>query len=102
MARLDQVLTANRLRDGAVVYWSSGSWTGSLETAQVFSDKVSAEAALERAAKDVAGRIVVNPYLFEVRRDEGRLMPLREREVIRAAGPSVRSDLGKQAHHVPL
>jgi hypothetical protein len=41
----------------------------------------------------VARNVVVSPYLFEVK--DGR--PVTEREIIRAAGPSVRQDVGKQA-----
>ncbi len=56
-----------------------------------------AKAALEAAQKSVAGNVVVNPYLFEVRDEEGGITPLKERELIRAAGPTMRGDLGKQA-----
>ena len=40
---------------------------------------------------------MVNPYLFDVRIEDGMAVPVKEREMIRAAGPSVRGDLGKQA-----
>lgn len=98
----DQVLTANRLRDGEVVYWADGHWLTSLSEAEIFTTKDIAQAALEAAGQFVADRIVVNPYLFDVRHEEGRLRPVEERELIRAAGPTVRRDVGKQARHVPL
>jgi hypothetical protein len=97
-----QVLTANRLREGEVVYWKAGSWFECFGEAEIFADKKAAEAALAGAQEAVKARVVVNPYLFEVRREEGRLRPVKERELIRAAGPSVRHDLGKQASHVSL
>jgi hypothetical protein len=58
---------------------------------------VDADAALEAARKFVAGNVVVNPYLFAVRAETDGVTPVKEREIIRAAGPTVRSDLGKQA-----
>jgi hypothetical protein len=93
----EQVLTANRLRDGEVVYWKDGAWVGALAEADIFADKPAAEAALKTADGAVKERLVVNPYLFEVRRDAGALRPVKEREIIRAAGPTVRRDLGKQS-----
>lgn len=97
MTKPDQILTANRLRDGEVVYWRSGSWVEALEEAEVFSDKAAADAALKAADKAVRDRIVVTPYLFDVRREGGAIRPVKEREIIRAAGPTVRPDLGKQS-----
>jgi hypothetical protein len=92
-----QVLTANRLRTGDVVYWQNGEWAEHFAEADVFSDKAAADAALEAAQSFVRGRVVVNPYLFAVRDHEGRIRAAEEREIIRSEGPSVRRDLGKQA-----
>lgn len=89
-----QMLTANRLVEGSVVYWKDGTWVETLRAGEVFDDPAAAKAALEAAQAFVTANQVVSPYLFEVR--DGR--PVKEREIIRAAGPSVRSDLGKQAH----
>lgn len=93
-----QVLTANRLDDGAVVYLdANGAWAEQLAAARVLDDKAAAEAAL--AAGQAAERAlnVVHAYLFEVTRVDGAVKPVKQREVIRAAGPTVRRDLGKQA-----
>lgn len=97
-----QMLTANRLRDGEVVYWRAGAWSLDLAAADVFEDETGAKRALEAAARFVAERVVVNPYLFAVRAEADGLHPIEERERIRAAGPTIRRDLGKQAVHVPL
>jgi uncharacterized protein DUF2849 len=97
MAQADQILTANRLREGDVVYWAAGQWVTALSEAQVFQDDAAAKAALNAAAASVQDRTVVNPYLFDVRLEAGVLRPVKEREIIRAAGPSVRRDLGKQS-----
>jgi hypothetical protein len=93
-----QVLTANRLRDGDVVYWREGAWVEAFAEAQTFDAKADADAALLRASADVKARLVVNPYLFPVRFEGGRLRAVEEREIVRSEGPSVRRDLGKQAH----
>src|ERR1700689_3398338 len=92
-----QVLTANRLRDGEVVYWLDGAWVERFVTAEVFPDKPEADAALARAGGDVTARMVVAPYLFPVRFEGERLRAVEEREIVRSEGPSVRRDLGKQA-----
>ena len=73
------------------------AWVPFLNEAEVFQDDSAAEAALKAADASVQDRTVVNPYLFDVRREAGALRPVKEREVIRAAGPSVRRDLGKQS-----
>ena len=88
-----QMLTANRLIDGLVLYWRGGGWVESLAEADTFADAEAGEAALATAKSFVARNVVVSPYLFEVK--DGR--PVTEREIIRAAGPSVRQDVGKQA-----
>lgn len=102
MAELGHILTANRLRDGEVVYGRGRDWVVRLDEAEIYAAKPAAEAALKAAQKAVDDRLVVNPYLFDVRREAGALRPVKERELIRAAGPSVRQDVGKQARHVPV
>jgi hypothetical protein len=97
---MPQVLTANRLGPGEVVYWnSSDGWVPSLTDASVLDD-AAATAALEGAAEWVRRREVVGTYLFDVRVENGRTVPVKAREMIRAAGPTVRRDLGKQADGV--
>ena len=91
-----KLVTANRLSDGAVVYFDvAGGWSLSLADAVTASDDAAADALLERAAPAVKARLIVEPYLMEIAEPDRR--PLRERERIRAAGPTVRRDLGKQA-----
>ncbi len=98
-ASLPQMLTANRLRDGDVLYWKADGWVLALNQGDVFPDETAAQAALAAAQKYVTGNQVVNPYLFEVRVENGAIRPVKEREIVRASGPSVRRDLGKQAVH---
>jgi hypothetical protein len=94
---LAQMLTANRLVDGDVVYWRAGGWVEAFGEGEVLSAKEEAEAALAAARKFVADNFVVNPYLFDVRAEADGVHPVKEREIVRAAGPTVRNDLGKQA-----
>ena len=95
-----QMLTANRLRDGDVVYWRAGGWVEAFEQGDVLATEADAEAALRAAGKFVADNVVVNPYLFDVRAQADGVAPVKEREIVRAAGPTVRHDLGKQADNI--
>jgi hypothetical protein len=93
-----QVLTANKLVDGAVVYLApNGAWVERLDEAQVFETKADAEAALAIGTEAERRQLLVHAYLFEVHQTGDHLRPVKQREIIRAAGPSVRRDLGKQA-----
>jgi hypothetical protein len=95
-----KILTANQLRSGEVLYWKTGRWVESLVEAEIFTDEAAAEAALAQAQISVTANRVVTPYLFEIRQDKGGVHPVKEREIIRSLGPSIRSDTGKQALHV--
>ena len=92
-----QMLTANCLRQGDVLYWKAGGWVRDFASGDVLADPATANAALEAARTFVAENRVVSPYLFEVRESNGKIRPVKEREIVRAAGPSIRTDLGKQA-----
>ena len=98
MELMPQILTANLLSAGEVVYWHRAKgWVPSLDEAEILPDS-EAEQALKRAAAFVESREIVSPYLFQIRLKNGVAVPVKQREAIRAAGPSVRPDLGKQAH----
>jgi hypothetical protein len=93
--RLTQIVTANRLIDGIVVFQDeTGGWSEDFARAAVHED---AAAALARASDDVAASLVVDPYAIEVELRNGHYAPKALREAIRATGPTVRRDLGKQA-----
>jgi uncharacterized protein DUF2849 len=97
-----QILTANRLQTGEVLYWRRGDWVEHFGKAELFSEAAPAEAALAAAQIFVTANQVVSPYLLEVRRDKKGLRPVKERENIRSLGPSARPDTGKQADHVQV
>jgi hypothetical protein len=95
-----KILTATQLRTGDVLYRKADDWTGRLADADVFTDETAAQAALTGAQASVAANQVVSPYLFDVRPGKEGPVPVKEREIIRSLGPSVRPDTGKQAHYV--
>jgi hypothetical protein len=92
-----QMLTANRLRDGDVLYRKGGGWVLMLADGDVYPDQASADAALAAANAELVRNEFVAPYLFEVREEGGKIRPVKEREIIRAAGPTVHPNTGKQA-----
>lgn len=93
-----KAITANRLRDGTVVFLGANSgWVEQLAEAALF-EGAEADAALA-AAKAQAERdqFGVDVYAFDVTVTDGERLPVKTRERIRALGPTVRTDLGKQA-----
>lgn len=92
-----KAITANRLRDGAVVWLGTrNDWVERVEDAATYDD-AGAQAALAVAQEDERRNVVVAIYSFEVEIVNGAPRPLRTRERIRALGPSIRTDVGKQA-----
>ena len=95
---MPQVLTANRLSIGEVVYWNAAKgWVQHLHDAEVLPDDKADDVLKSAGTRSVQERQVVGVYLFEVRVQDGSIVPVKTREAIRAAGPSARRDLGKQA-----
>jgi Protein of unknown function (DUF2849) len=95
---MPDVITANRLTDGLVVFQTvDGHWTEDFNRAAVLPDPEATADALKHAKQDEANNIVVEPYAVAVEERNGHLAPKALREAIRAAGPTIRRDLGKQA-----
>lgn len=93
-----KIVTANRLDDGIVVFLGrSLRWADQIGDVAPFEDDDAVERALALAARAVENREIVEPYAIDVSCEPDGLMPVRLREVIRAKGPTVRLDLGKQA-----
>ncbi|MCY4031670.1 MAG: DUF2849 domain-containing protein [Hyphomicrobiales bacterium] len=91
-------VTANRLLDGEVVYFTAGgSWSEHFGDAAVVHNKDDGEALLQKAMPSVEALEIIGPYLFEVRELGDGAAPVSVRENIRMKGPTVRLDLGKQA-----
>jgi microcompartment protein CcmL/EutN len=91
------MLTSNRLKSGDVLYRKGSAWVPLLADGEVYATQAAADAALAAATAELVRNDVVAPYLFEVRETNGHIVPVKEREIIRAAGPTVHPHTGKQA-----
>ena len=95
---MPEVITANRLADGVVVFQTAeAGWSEDFNRAGVQPDAAATKAATARALEDAAQNLVVDVYAFAVETRNGYVVPKALREAIRATGPTVRRDLGKQA-----
>lgn len=105
------VVTANRVSDGAVVYWREvGDWTTELGQAAVTTNPATARELVQAAIADDLH--AVGSYIAPVTLTrDGGVLPGNLRERIRLAGPSIDfpgaardpAQAGKQAaHHVPI
>jgi hypothetical protein len=93
-----QVLTANLLRNGLVVFLADGhAWSPWIADAVVARSKQAAAELEARGTAAAKANIVVGPYLIDVIEENGTIRASHIREHLRALGPSVRTDLGKQA-----
>ena len=89
-----QVLTANRLGDGAVVFLNfDGDWVASLAGVVIARSPDEALGLEARGRFDAGRNLVVDPYLVDMREVKGALLPLRQRERVRLAGPSILGDV---------
>jgi len=93
-----KILTANRLTDGEAVWFSRDQrWSETIVGSELAEDAAD-EARLEAIGKAASeNNEVVDVNLIDVQLVAGAIRPLRLREQIRAAGPTNRNDLGKQA-----
>lgn len=93
-----QVISANRLNDGLVVYLTeAGDWAEKIDAALIVDGQDAASAAIATANEAVAQQTIVDPYAIDIEQTDDRRQPTKLREFIRAHGPTVRRDLGKQA-----
>jgi hypothetical protein len=97
---MPDVVTANRLVDGIVVYLAKdGGWTESLDDARLAETEEETKALEAEAAKSVAERLVVAVYPMPVEIENGHVHALSVRERIRAAH---KTTLTKDWYDVPL
>jgi hypothetical protein len=84
-----QIVTANRLNDGFVVYLTgSHEWSADIDdSARALSPKFG-EQLLTAARRAVDTQEIIEPYLIDVDDRSDRISPVKYRERIRAAGPS--------------
>lgn len=95
---LPVILVANDLLEGDVVFAANEGWTRDPRKALVANDDATADALERFGVTEFLHAKVVDPYLVDVALSaEGVPTPRHYREVLRTLGPSVRTDLGKQA-----
>ncbi|MEO9336720.1 DUF2849 domain-containing protein [Mesorhizobium sp. SB112] len=88
-----QVITANRLTDGVVVWLGAEErWNAELDRSSIF-DEIQAAALVAKLA-DRDTNIAVDVRAVPVEAVDGQVVPTERRERLRAVGPSVRADLG--------
>lgn len=93
-----QVVTSNRLSDGEVMYLTpAGNWSERLEDGAVTDNAEAAAKHLEAAQLPEQMVQVVDCYLMKVTIQDGRILPISQREIIRAKGPTTHLHFGKQA-----
>lgn len=93
-----KAVTANRLDDGVVVYFTADdTWSEAPREADWAEDPEAQQALLQRAEPSAATQVAA-PYLFDVTVDAAGLpYPKHHKEVVRAQGPTVRPDLNRPA-----
>ena len=85
-----QIMTANRLLGGEVVYLGENAeWTDKFSAAKTVEDNDGEETLLSEAEKAEANQLIVGAYLIKVARDETGIHTLSVKEGIRAKGPTV-------------
>ena len=90
-----KILTANRLRDGEVVYYTApGDWSSYVSRAKVATTPEEADALAKIGAAAYAANLVIDVNVIDVE-PGADVKPSHIREMIRATGPTVRSDLNK-------
>jgi hypothetical protein len=93
-----QVVIANGLRDGRVAFLDAkGQWARFIDDARIAHSEDEAVEILAIAQKCEGNNEVIDPQLIDVTDEGGALTPTKLREAIRAKGPTIRPDLGKQA-----
>ena len=93
-----QIVTANRLRDGLVVFRTEDGWSEAVADAVRAGDAKGAERLIAAAAAEVAACVVVDPYVVDLDDAAPGITPKLRRELIRATGPTVETGLNGARH----
>ena len=92
---MPQMIIANRLVDGAVVFLAPGEgWTTAIADGVLIEDETEAQRLLGAAKQLEARSPVIDPQVIQVKVDGGAVRPTEIRELIRGFGPTVRTDPG--------
>ena len=91
---MPQMIIANRLVDGVVVFFASrDAWVPEIDAGLVFDDAAEGQRLFATAKEHEARCLVIDPNLIDVEITGGHYRPVAIREAIRAFGPTVRTDL---------
>ena len=96
-----QAIVANSLTEGEVVFLGNGgAWVKNFSEARLFED--AAEAQEAEAAAKAQVTTVIDAYAIDVRLDDGAPVPISYRERVKALGPTIHPDMGKQVEGGPV
>ena len=91
---MPQMIIANRLRDGAIVFLAtSEGWETAIAAGAVIDNDAEAARLMALAKRHEVECQVIDPQLIDVEVTDGKPRPTAIREAIRAFGPTVRTDL---------
>jgi sulfite reductase (NADPH) hemoprotein beta-component len=91
---MPQMIIANRLRDGAVVFLApNDDWDVAIAAGALIDTEAEAARLLAVAKQHELNCQVIDPQLIEVEVKDGKPRPTAIREAIRAFGPTIRTDL---------
>ena len=95
----EQIVTANEIMTGKVVFLTpDGAWSPDPNKAAYAESKEEAEALLGAGeASNGRAEVELVALIAAERNEAGHIRPTRNRELVRATGPTVRRDLGYQA-----
>lgn len=100
MSEKRTIISANRLLEGDIVYFTGEGWSTSFAESYLYAaSELKAGEAL--AQKDVVKNLIVGTELVEVMVDGGLVTPVRTREVVRAVGPTVGTEKGSTKLYDP-
>lgn len=91
-----QIITANSLNAGDVVYLDAQhKWTTKLSDSLLLEDDQEADELLAKVSARAEELVVVGPYLMEIDITNNTFVPLSQREIIRAKGPTIHPQFAK-------
>jgi hypothetical protein len=94
---MPQMIIANRLADGLVVFLDpEEGWDTAIGAGTVIETDADAARLLTVAKRHEVECLVIDPQLIEVEIENGQPRPTAIREAIRAYGPTVRTDLAER------
>ena len=82
----DLVLTANRLEDGIVVYFTGNGWSTNINDASTSKDAETLEAS---ASNSIVHENFLSVEIIAIEKPAENILPIITRERIRSSGPTI-------------